>query len=120
MDLAKNFRPCWPAALALLVATQAHAMPVRTEAQAIRRVSAAIDTYRLTSVRQECRLLFVTELRTRFEFTIREDHRPHCGGDPLTAPRLFSVRVRKRDGWMTTDAYDSVDYRPLNRKLGKR
>jgi hypothetical protein len=104
-----------PVLLASTVACAA--APVRTGHEAIRLAAAAIDKYELTSLRDECGLLSAREAKSYFDVDFRERHTPSCGGDPETKPRLFTVRVRKRDGRMTSDVYDGVDYRPLNRKL---
>jgi hypothetical protein len=48
-----------------------------------------------------------------------EGHTQGCGGTKETAPRLFSVRVRKRDGRLTSDAYDGVNYKPVDRALDR-
>lgn len=39
----------------------------------------------------------------QYRVTFRESHKPECGGDPQTAPRLFTVTVA-RDGRLSTDA----------------
>src|SRR5262249_23317166 len=37
--------------------------------------------------------------------SVHENHRdPKCGGDPQTSPRLFSIRVNRKTGAMSTDA----------------
>lgn len=90
---------------------------VKTEDEAIKRVVAAVHKFELTTLSDECWLMGVTEQRARYEFVIRELHTPACGGDPATGPRLFTVFLRKSDGRMTSDVYDGVYYRPLNRKL---
>ena len=35
---------------------------------------------------------------------VREKHNEQCGGDPTTAPRLFSYEIDRRSGKMKTDA----------------
>jgi len=43
--------------------------------------------------------------RDYFIVDVRENHRhSECGGDPQTSPRLFTVRVSKSTGEMSTDA----------------
>lgn len=39
----------------------------------------------------------VIEKPSYFELVVHERHTPACGGTPETGPRLFNVRVRKRD-----------------------
>ncbi len=106
-------------ALLLFLSASAIARPAITEAEAIRRVVGAIHQFELTTLRDECWLMGVTEQAARFEISVRERHTPTCGGDPATGPRLFTVFIRKRDGRMTSDVYDGVYYRRLNRKLSR-
>jgi hypothetical protein len=113
----KRLRGLPAPALILVLPFANAASAVKTEDEAIRRVVAAVHKFKLTTLSDGCWVMSVTEERTRFELVIREDHKPKCGGDPLTGPRLFTVFVRKRDGRMTTDAYDGEDYQPLKRKL---
>jgi hypothetical protein len=53
--------------------------------------------------------------REDFLVDVRENHgKPKCGGDPNTSPRLFTVRVSKRTGDMSTDANSPFgEFRPL-------
>jgi hypothetical protein len=103
--------------LLLLLSAAAIARPAITEGEAIRRVVGAVHRFELTTLRDGCWEMDVTEQAARFELTVRERHTPACGGDPATGPRLFTVFVSKRDGRMTSDVYDGVSYRPLNRRL---
>ncbi|WP_395702693.1 hypothetical protein [Aquabacterium sp.] len=110
----------WPVLLLLASALACAAAPVKTGHEAMRLAAAAIDKYELTSLRDECGLLSARETASYFDVDFRERHTPSCGGDPETKPRLFTVRVRKRDGRLTSDVYDGVDFRPLNHKLPRR
>jgi hypothetical protein len=58
-----------------------------------------------------------TSSKNAFIVDVRENHRPPgCGGDPGTAPRLFSVHVSKTTGAMTTDAGSPAgEFRPLTK-----
>jgi hypothetical protein len=44
---------------------------------------------------------------------VRENHTDACGGEPGFSTVLFFLKIRKRDGYTVTTAYDSVHYRPL-------
>jgi hypothetical protein len=50
-----------------------------------------------------------------FVVEVRENHRhTECGGDPQTSPRLFTVRVSRTNGEMSTDANSpSGEFHPL-------
>lgn len=107
-------------ALALLgamsCAAAAAAGPVKSQEEAVRLVIAAVHRFKLTTLRDGCWLMDVTEKPAYFDLDIREVHTPGCGGEPAVEPRLFTVRVNKRHGSMTSDVYDGVYYRPLNHK----
>lgn len=113
----KTFR--YVAALLMLTSLSASALstPVRTQDEAIKLTQDAIHKLDLTPLSDECRSIEATETRHYFELVVREKHTPTCGGDPDTGPRLFNVRVRKRDRQLTSDAYDGVRYRLLNHHL---
>ena len=49
--------------------------------------------------------MFIAEkTRTGHRVDVREKHDAQCGGDPATAPRLFSYEIDRRSGKMKTDA----------------
>jgi hypothetical protein len=100
-----------------LVSAVALAGPVTTESQATKLALDAIHEYHLTTLRDECGVADISEHKTYFDVDIREVHSAECGGIPETQPRLFTVRVRKRDGRLTSDAYDGVTYRPVDHPL---
>lgn len=79
--------------------------PIENEAQAIAAVMQSVAEHRLTTLSDEC-LTFIVgeETAEAFHIDIREKHDAACGGDPDTAPRLFSYIVRKVDGALATDA----------------
>ena len=108
------------AAVALIAAEPASAAPpVQTPREPGHRAAAANHTHQLTSLRLECLSLIASDAKGFFDVDVRERHTPACGGDPLTGPRLFTVRIRKRDGRMTSDVCDGVYYRPLKHKPSK-
>ena len=105
-------------ALLFLVSTSAFSGQVKTEDEAIKSATDAIHTFHLTTLKDECALINVIEKPSYFDIVVHERHTPSCGGSPETAPRLFNVRVRKRDGLLTSDVYDGVNFKPVDRKLG--
>lgn len=98
----------------LLMSTSAFAGQIKTEEEAIRLAANAIHKFQLTTLKDECGLMDVVEKSTYFEIKVRERHGKECGGNAETGPRLFSVRVRKRDGRLTSDVYDGVSYRLID------
>lgn len=104
-------------ALLLLASTTAFSGPITTEDEAIKLATDAIHKFQLTTLRDECGLVDVTERPSYFEIVVRERHTQNCGGTPETGPRLFSVRVRKHDGRLTSDVYDGTTYKPVDHKL---
>ena len=91
---------------------------MKTEKDAIKVAVEAIHKFQLTTVRDECGVLNVIEKPSYFDVIVRERHVPSCGGTPDTSPRLFTLRIRKRDGRLTTDAYDGVHFIPADTKPG--
>ena len=90
--------------LSAVAAPPAHAQSVRNEGQAVRRVSESVARNKLTSLKPEC-LMFMAEKTERgYTVDVREKHDEKCGGDPQTAPRLFSYEIDRRSGKMKTDA----------------
>ena len=92
------------AVLSAVAALPLHAENVRSEEQAIRRVSKSVARNRLTSLKPECLMFMAEKTRTGYMVDVREKHNEQCGGDPTTAPRLFSYEIDRRSGKMKTDA----------------
>ena len=92
------------AVLSAVTVLPAHAQSVRSEEQAIRRVSESVARNQLTSLKTECLMFMAEKTRTGYRVDVREKHNAQCGGDPTTAPRLFSYEVDRRNGKMKTDA----------------
>jgi hypothetical protein len=109
-----KFLRAWAVVLALLLAGPALGAPVKTEAEAAKLAGQAVLRYYLTSLREECFVLDVEELKTYFDVGVRERHNAECGGNPEIAPKLFNVRVRKKDGRLTSDVYDGVTYKLMD------
>jgi hypothetical protein len=76
------------------------------EDKTVLAVSKAVRANRLTELADEClayRFDSAT-LKDTYEVEVRENHKyTKCGGDPAVSPRLFSVRISRTDGSMTTD-----------------
>lgn len=104
-------------ALLFLSSAPASAAQVETEDQAIRLATNAIHQFHLTTLKDECGLIDVVDKPAYFEIMVRERHTPRCGGTAETGPRLFTIRVGKRDGRLTSDVYDGVSYKPVDRAL---
>ena len=106
-------------ALLLLASASAFSAAVRNKEEATKIAIAAIHTYHLTALNDECGVVTAREKPSYFDIEVRERHTPECGGTPETGPRLFTLRVRKQDGAVTSDVYDGATYRPVDHKLRK-
>lgn len=104
------------AILLVLVCASAFSGPVKTVEQATTLAIGAIRKFQLTALRADCGVIDAVERETFYEFIVRERHLQNCGGTSETGPRLFSVRVRKRDGRLTSDVYDGVSFQPVDHK----
>ena len=91
-------------ALLPFLALSAQAEPISNKDQAVARVSASVARHRLTSLKPECLLFITTESANSYTVDVHEKHDTQCGGDPATAPRLFSYEIDRRSGKMKTDA----------------
>lgn len=67
-----------------------------TEKEAVYRAQAAIHEGHWSGLAPEC--LSFEPKPPQWSFTVREDHNSVCGGDDLTAPRLFEVHVNPQTG----------------------
>jgi len=78
-----------------------------SEDKTILAVTKAIRRNHLVSQRDEC-IAYEFDAdasKETFIVEVRENHRDSkCQGDPQTSPRLFTVRVNKKTGRMSTDA----------------
>lgn len=92
------------AALGLSVGVMAK--PVKSFDQAIDLVMKSVEKNKLTSLKKEC-LMFVESEQTDVYYyvDVREVHNETCGGDPETAPRLFTYSVNKAKGFITKLKY---------------
>lgn len=81
--------------LSLSVATSAYAAKL-TEKQAVQNAQVAIQKGHWTSLAAEC--LSFEPVEPEWTFVVREEHNNICGGDDMTAPRLFDVHVDPQSG----------------------
>lgn len=76
----------------------------------IARVSAAIRKHQLTSLKDVCLDYMVDDSDgATVDIDVHEKHDTICGGDPETSPRLFSFKLDRASGQLTTDALDLAD-----------
>ncbi|TCP97795.1 hypothetical protein EDC44_101183 [Cricetibacter osteomyelitidis] len=76
---------------------------IQDEDMALEKVVQSIEKHKLTLLERECLFFISNDKGTYYEIEVREKHNEKCGGDPLTAPRLFSYEVDKQTGKMQTD-----------------
>lgn len=91
-----------------LMASAAIAKPVKNVEQAVDLVKKSIVKNKLIDSKLECLWFDYDETDNNnayYEIDIREHHTEQCGGDPETAPRLFSYKVDKKTGKLCTDSY---------------
>ncbi|WP_439291473.1 hypothetical protein [Lonepinella koalarum] len=95
-----------PLLLSLFITLPSVAKPVETWEQAIDLSMALVNKQQetLTRLPFHC-VLFVEakEIDNAFIVDVRENHNAQCGGDPETAPRLFSVEINKQTGESAID-----------------
>lgn len=103
-------------ALLFSASAAALAAPINTKEKAVKVSINAIRKFELTTLSDECGAIVVAEKPLYFEVVVRERHTQHCAGARETGPRLFNVRVRKRDGRLTSDVYDGISFLPVDHK----
>lgn len=67
----------------------------------------------MTTTKTECLLFDTADKGSCFLVRVRENHTEARGGVPGVSPALFYLKIRKRDSYTVTTAYDSEQYRPL-------
>lgn len=73
---------------------------------------------RLTSLSIECVSFYERgESKLAFEVDVHEKHNDKCGGDPETAPRLFTLEINKKNGAVRTDIPPDHDYTHYGEKM---
>lgn len=103
------------AVAALLASCHAWAggKPVHTGDEAATTAADITRDYDLSKNKTECLLFDTADKGRYFLVRVRENHTEACGGEPGFSPVLFFLKIRKRDGYTVTTAYDSEHYRPL-------
>ena len=91
----------------------AAAAPVANEDAAFAAALAALEKHQLTSLKTECLFFDAAEEGDNYQIDVREKHDATCGGDPNTAPRLFTLTVAKADGKVSVDDPVSGETRVL-------
>ncbi|MCX4156138.1 MULTISPECIES: hypothetical protein [Paraburkholderia] len=100
---------------ALIVSTQACAaqQPVTNDDNAATHAADITRTYGLSKDKTECLLFDTADKGEYFLVRVRENHTEACGGVAGVSPTLFFLKIRKRDGYTVTTAYDGERYLPL-------
>lgn len=89
------------------------AAPVNSEDAAFAAALAALEKHQLTSLKTECLFFDAGEEGDNYQINVHEKHDATCGGDPNTAPRLFTLTVAKADGKVSVDDPVSGETRVL-------
>lgn len=86
---------------------------VVTDSEAATAAADITRDYGLSKDKTECLLFDTADKGRYFLVRVRESHTAACGGEPGFSPVLFFLKIRKRDGYTVTTAYESEHYRPL-------
>ena len=96
----------------------AQAAPVKNADAAYKMVVASVKKNKLTTLAADCVAYRVSKEGRNFAIVAYEVHNKKCGGDPNVSHRLFTYKVERDTGRMTTDAprqgieWDG-DYHPI-------
>ena len=77
---------------------------IKTADQAVFQVIQSVERHKLTILKPECLMFMAEKTKQGYTVDVREKHDAQCGGDPATAPRLFSYEIDRRSGKMKTNA----------------
>ena len=103
-------QPAAPATVAAPASSASAASQPSDDDAVIERVSAVIKKHHLTSLQEECIDYMVDSSDgATVDIDVHEKHDEKCGGDPNTSPRLFSFKLDRASGQLTTDALDLAD-----------
>lgn len=83
----------------------------------IERVGAVIRKHQLTTLQSTCLDYVVDDSDgATVAVDVHEKHDAKCGGDPETSPRLFSFKLDRASGQLSTDALDLADgdFQPID------
>lgn len=90
---------------AILLSVGVAAKPVKTFDKAVDLVIKSVEKNKLTSLETNCLMFVEGEKSSVYYYVdVLEKHNDECGGDPQTAPRLFTYAVNKSKGSLKTDA----------------
>jgi hypothetical protein len=92
--------------LTLVVACAQGMPPIRNDGDAAVRAATITRQYHLTTLKTACLYFDTDDEGTYYLVRVREKHSRACGGDPDTSPTVFFMKLRKRDGHVTTTAYN--------------
>ena len=85
-------------------ALPAAARGIKAADQAVSQVIQSVERHKLTILKPECLMFMAEKTKQGYTVDVREKHDAQCGGDPATAPRLFSYEIDRHSGKMKTDA----------------
>ena len=85
-------------------ALPATARGIEAADQAVSQVIQSVERHKLTILKTECLMFMAEKTKQGYTVDVREKNDAQCGGDPATAPRLFSYEIDRRSGKMKTDA----------------
>ena len=91
--------------------------PVLSEEAIVEQVSAVVKRHQLSSLPPQCLDYMVDDAdAATIDIDVHEKHDATCGGDPATSPRLFSFKLERANGRLSTDALDLADgdYQPID------
>lgn len=109
--------PAAPATVVAPASSASAARPASDDDAVIAQVSAVIKKHQLTSLKDECLDYMVDDSDgATIDIDVHEKHDAKCGGDPDTSPRLFSFKLDRASGQLTTDALDLADgdFQPID------
>lgn len=98
--------------LALVASIGAHAttLVISDDGKAADRAIEVTKKYELTTDKIECLLFDTFDKGSYYIVRVRENHTEACGGARETDPALYYLKIRKRDGATTTDAYNLLGH----------
>lgn len=108
-----NIRPLALSLLLIAVHAAASARAITTADEAADKAASVTETYHLSTHTTQCLLFDVSDSKRYFIVGVHEKHSRECGGDPDTAPVLFFMKIRKRDGYIVTNHGDGEHFKPL-------
>jgi len=115
-----TFRKSVAASLLVCYCACANGHAIKTVDEAVIKASNITRAYHLSGDKIACLLFKVLDKGDYFLVIVRENHKPACGGDPEVEPAIFYMEIRKRDGYVVTNAADGIYFRPLPRDVVRK